>query len=350
MAYHTIFLMPNNDSKIYLEVFYQLRKKVKETRQKAFLSVNTQLLTLYWNIGKVVSEQVKHANWGAKVIERLSKDLRNEFSDMKGLSFRNIKYMRQFAETYPDREFGQQIVAQIPWGHHVLLMDKIKSSDTALFYMTKTIENGWSRDILALQIKSKVHERIGRTVNNFDKITPEQGSDFIRDTFKDPYIFDFLTLRENFQEKDLENALTEHITKFLLELGAGFAFVGKQYPITVGGQDFFMDLLFYNIRLRSYVVIELKMGTFKPEYTGQLNFYLSVVDDQLKGEFDQPSIGLLLCQEKNKIVAEYALKDLNKPIGISAYEIAESIPSNLKASLPSTEEIESELSRIQAEE
>lgn len=333
----------------YIDILNQLKNKVKETHQKAILSANAQLLTLYWSIGKTVSEQVRKANWGAKIIEKLAHDLRSEFPDMKGFSLRNVQYMRLFAETYSKPEFTQQAVAQIPWGHHVLLMDKIKDPETALFYMAKILENGWSRDVLSLQIKSKAHERFGKTISNFEKISPKNNSDLLQQTFKDPYIFDFLTLHEDYQERDLENALTEHITKFLLELGAGFAFIGKQYHISIGDQDFYIDLLFYNIKLRSYVVIELKKGSFKPEYAGQLNFYLSVVDDTLKGEFDQASIGLLLCQDKNKIVAEYALKDLNKPIGISAYEIVESIPDNLKGSLPSIEDIESELTRLQDE-
>lgn len=329
----------------YSQVLADLKASVRESRQKAILSANSHLLNLYWKIGQTISEQVKQANWGAKIIEKLANDLRSEFPDMKGLSMRNIKYMRQFAEMYPDIQFGQQLVAQIPWGHHVLIMDKAKTVDEALFYISKTIENGWSRDILSLQIKSNLHERQGKSVSNFPTTTPSYQSDFIQQTFKDPYIFDFLTLQENYQEKDLENALTEHITKFLLELGAGFAYVGKQYHIEVGDQDFYIDLLFYNIKLRSYIIVELKKGSFKPEYAGKLNFYLSVVDDTLRGEYDQPSIGLLLCQDKNKVVAEYALKDVHKPIGVSAYQLTESIPDNLKGSLPSIEDIEQELER-----
>lgn len=328
----------------YAQILNNLKTAIKESRQKAVLAVNTQLLTLYWTIGNTVSQQVQQANWGSKTVEKLASDLRSEFPDMKGFSLRNIQYMRLFAETYPDIQFTQQAVAQIPWGHHVLLMDKIKDPQIALFYVHKVIENGWSRDVLSLQIKANLYERQGKSISNFDKAVNHQ-SDLIQQTFKDPYIFDFLTLQEDYQEKDLENALTEHITKFLLELGAGFAFVGKQYHLEVGDQDFYIDLLFYNIKLRSYIVIELKKGAFKPEYAGKLNFYLSVVDDTLKGEFDQASIGLLLCQDKNKVVAEYALKDINKPMGISAYQITESIPENLKGSLPSIEDIEKELTK-----
>lgn len=329
----------------YISVLDDLKTTVRESRQKAILSANAHLLNLYWKIGQAISQQVKEANWGSKIIEKLADDLRSEFPDMKGLSKRNIKYMRQFAEMYPDIQFGQQLAAQIPWGHHMLILDKANTLDEALFYASKTLENGWSRDILSLQIKSNLHNRQGKSVNNFPSTTPDYQSDIVQQTFKDPYVFDFLTLQDDFQEKDLENALTEHITKFLLELGAGFAYVGKQYHLEVGDQDFYIDLLFYNIKLHSYVVIELKKGSFKPEYAGKLNFYLSVVDDTLKGEFDQPSIGLLLCQGKNKVVAEYALKDINKPIGVSAYQLTESIPDNLKGSLPSIEEIELELER-----
>lgn len=338
--------MQLTDSHGYFTVLDAIKKQVRVSRQKAVLSANAQLLALYWNIGKLVSKQAAKANWGAKIIEKLAADLRNEFPDMKGLSYRNIHYMRLFAETYQEVEFVQQAAAQIPWGHHIILMDKIKKPEIAIFYMTKTRENGWSRDTLALQIKSKFHLRAGKIINNFNATITKGDSDLFGQIFKDPYIFDFLTLRDDFQEKDLENALTEHITRFLLEMGAGFAFVGKQYPLQVGGQDFYIDLLFYNIKLRSYVVVELKKGPFKPEHTGKLNFYLSVIDDTLKGDLDQPSIGLLLCQEKNKVVAEYALKDLTKPLGISAYKIATSIPENIKSNLPSIEEIEGEMNFV----
>lgn len=330
----------------YIQVLNDLKATVRNSRHKALLSVNAELLSLYWTIGEIISRQIKQANWGSKTLEKLAIDLRSEFPDMQGFSQRNLQYMRRFAERYTDKEFMQQFAAQIPWGHHILLIDKVKDTETAIFYINKTIENGWSRDILSLQIKSNLHSRQGKSISNFSK-TITNNSDLVQQTFKDPYIFDFLTLTEDYQEKDLENALTDHITKFLLELGAGFAYVGKQYPISIGGQDFYIDLLFYNIKLHSYIVIELKKGEFKPEYAGKLNFYLSAVDAILRGDYDQESIGLLLCQDKNKVVAEYALKDINKPIGVSAYKIAESIPENLKGSLPSIEDIEKELTRYQ---
>lgn len=329
----------------YPAVLAELKQVVKQARQKAVFAANEQMLKLYWSIGQMVSVQSKQNQWGNKIIEKLANDLRSEFPDMKGFSLRNVKYMRQFAEFYTAPVFGQQAVAQIPWGHHVLIMDKIKDLKIALYYINKTLENGWSRDILSLQIKSALHQRAGSSISNFENTTPKQDTDLIKQTFKDPYIFDFLTMSEGFHEKDLENALIEHITKFLLELGAGFAFVGRQYHLEIGDQDFYIDLLFYNIKLRAYVVIELKKGDFKPEYAGQLNFYLSVVDDKLKTDLDQPTIGLLLCQNKNKIVAEYALKDIGKPMGVSAYQITESIPDSLKGSLPTIEEIENELTQ-----
>jgi len=231
----------------------------------------------------------------------------------------------------------------LPWAHQVILLDKVKDKPEREFYIQKALENGWSRDVLSLQIKSNLYQRQGGSLTNFEQKLPTPQSDLARQLLKDPYIFDFLTLTEDYQEKDLESALTQHITKFLLELGAGFAFVGRQYHLEVGGQDFYLDLLFYHLKLRCYVVIELKKGKFLPEYAGKLNFYLSVVDDVLRTEQDQPSIGLLICQDKNKVVAEYALKNINKPIGVSEYQLTEAIPENLKGSLPSIEDLEREL-------
>jgi len=259
---------------------------------------------------------------------------------MQGFSPRNLLYMKQFSATYPNCEFAQPPVAQLPWSHHIVLLDKINKSNEREFYIKKCVENSWSRNVLSLQIKSDLFKRQGKNISNFNFNLPSPQSDLARDTLKDPYIFDFLSLSENYLERDLENALTEHITKFLLELGAGFAFVGKQYHLEVGEQDFYIDLLFYHIKLRCYVVIELKKGKFIPEYIGKLNFYLSVVDDKLKTEHEEPSIGLLICQDRNKVVAEYALKDISKPIGISEYQLVEAIPDNLKGNLPSIEDLE----------
>lgn len=330
----------------YSQLLNALKADIRQARQRATISANAELLRLYWQIGKTVLTQQENAGWGAKVIDQLAVDLRSEFPEMKGLSPRNILYMKQYAVTFPDLDqITQPPVAQLPWSHQVILMDKVKGDEERLFYMAKALEHGWSRDMLSLQIKSGLHQRQGKAITNFDSRLPAPQSDLAQQLTKDPYLFDFLTLSDDYQEKDLENALTDHITKFLLELGAGFAFVGKQYHLEVSSQDFYLDLLFYHLKLRAYVVIELKRGAFKPEYTGKLNFYLSVVDDQLKTELDQPSIGLLICQDKDKVIAEYALKDINKPIGISEYRLTEHIPSNLKGTLPTIEDLERELQK-----
>ena len=356
----------------YLNTLDQIKKQIKSSQLKAVVSVNTVMLTLYWQVGHTILAQQQKLGWGSKVIEQLAKDIRKEFADLEGFSPRNLKYMRQFATTYPDflgspnlygseegqqaieketseqmeirqSVIGQQVVAQLSWSHHVILMDKISDADERMFYIESAIKNGWSRNVLSLQVKSNLYQRAGKAVTNFDTRLTNPQSDLAKQTLKDPYIFDFLTLQSDYQEKDLENALTAHITKFLLELGAGFAYIGRQYHLEVGGEDFYIDLLFYHLKLRSYVVVELKKGRFKPEYAGKLNFYLSVVDDKLRHENDQASIGLLICQDKNNIIAEYALKDIDKPIGIAQYRITESIPEDLKGSLPTIEEIEREL-------
>jgi predicted nuclease of restriction endonuclease-like (RecB) superfamily len=327
----------------YPTILEELKKQIRQARLKATLAANAEMLTLYWQIGKTILEQQQQAGWGAKVIDNLSADLRKEFPDMQGISPRNLKYMRKFAATFPDLPIVQLPVAQISWAHHVIMLDKVKDQQEREFYIYKAIENGWSRDILSLQIKSNLYGRQGKAVTNFEARLPSPQSDLAQQMLKDPYVFDFLSLREDYQEKDLENALTDHITKFLLELGAGFAFLGKQYHLEVGEEDFYLDLLFYHVKLHCYVVIELKRGKFKPEYAGKLNFYLSVVDDKLRTNGDQPSIGLLICQDKNKVLAEYALKDVNKPIGVTQYELTESIPDDLKGSLPTIEDLEREL-------
>lgn len=327
----------------YSDLLAGLRTSIRETRLRAVVTVNTHLLGLYWNIGHIILTEQEKLGWGSRVIEQLSKDLKSEFPDMEGLSVRNLKYMRKFAADYSETSIVQQPVAQLSWSHHVILMDKVKDADERNFYVRKAVENGWSRNILAIQIKSGNFHRSGKAVTNFKNQLPEAQSELAQQIIKDPYIFDFLSLSDQYHEKDLEDALTGHITKFLLELGAGFAFVGRQYHIEIGESDFYIDLLFYHLKLRSYIVIELKTGKFIPEYAGKLNFYLSVVDDVLKSSDDQPSIGLLICRDKDKVIAEYALKDINKPIGVSEYRITESIPANLKGKLPTIEELEKEL-------
>ena len=275
----------------------------------------------------------------------MAADIRISFPACKGFSVRNLKYMSKFAATYPDTEFVQQSVAQIPWGHVVVLLDKVPDDLTRNWYVAKTIENGWSRNVLIHQIESKLYERqaISQKVSNFERRLPSPQSELALQTMKDPYIFDFIPFKEDMVERDIEQALVKDVTKLLLELGTGFAFLGNQYHLNVGGDDFYIDLLFYNLNLRCYVVIELKTGEFKPEYAGQLNFYLSAVDGILKKEHDNPSIGLLLCKSKNDLVAEYSLKDMSKPIGVSAYQVTSNLPEELEKQLPSIEDIQNRI-------
>ncbi|MGF6780874.1 putative nuclease of restriction endonuclease-like (RecB) superfamily [Paraburkholderia sp. GAS334] len=298
---------------------------------------------LYWQIGRDIAQRQQAQGWGAKVIDRLARDLRSAFPDMRGFSPRNLKYMRAFAQAWPDGEFVQQAAAQLPWFHLCTLLDKLTSREEREWYAAKAVEHGWSRNVLVMQIETRVRERQGNAVTNFPERLPSPQSDLARDSLKDPYIFDFLGLGEDAQERDLEHALTRHITRFLLELGAGFAFVGRQYRLEVGGDEFFVDLLFYHLKLRCYVVVELKATPFRPEYAGQLNFYLSAIDAQLKFPDDQPTIGLLLCKEQNRLVAEYALRGIAKPMGVAEYQLLREIPQPLATELPSIEEIEAEL-------
>ncbi len=327
-----------NDNQ-YLSVIENIKSKIGNAQFKAAISVNHELIMLYYNIGLVINE---NKTWGNKFIENLAKDIKIAFPNSTGYSVRNLKYMAKFAEEYPDIEFVQTLSAQIPWSHNCLIMDKIKDTDTRIWYINKTIENGWSHSVLTHQIESRLYERqaIADKISNFESRLPVPQSELAIQTMKDPYIFDFISFKEDMIERDIENALVKEITALLLELGTGFAFLGNQYHLNVGGDDFYIDLLFYNINLRSYVVIELKTGDFKPEYAGQLNFYLSAVDGILKKDTDNPSIGLLLCKSKNNLVAEYSLKDMSKPIGISEYKITNNLPEELEKQLPSVEDIQ----------
>jgi predicted nuclease of restriction endonuclease-like (RecB) superfamily len=345
----------------YKQWLASLKLQIRSAQIKAAVRVNVELITLYWSLGHEISKKEKEAQWGDKLIPQLSKDLLLEFPDMKGFSKRNLFYIRQWVLFYNQSSIVQQPVAQIgqqavdrlpglfttiPWGHHLQIITKCKDMDEAVFYITQTAEHGWSRNVLLHQIESGLFKRNGAAVTNFQTTLPKPQSDLARELLKDPYKFDFLGLGEEYKEKDLENALVEHITKFLLELGAGFSFVGRQYHLEVGGEDFYIDLLFYHLKLRCFVVIELKTGKFIPEYASKLNFYLNVVDDTLKHVADQSSIGILICKEKNKVVAEYALRGINKPIGISEYELTEKIPAALKGKLPTIKQIENELKDI----
>ena len=336
--------LPDTNDHSYQTWLTDLKERVKRAQLKAALAVNAELIKLYWQIGKSILEKQAELGWGSGVIKQLSRDLRKAFPDMKGLSQRNLEYMRRLAEFYPDEAIAQQLVAQIPWGHNMRILDKVKDHDQRLWYIQKTIENGWSRNILEMQIETDLYHRQGKAISNFDQTLPALQSDLARQTLKDPYNFEFLGIAEDALEREVEKASLEHIRDFLLELGRGFAFVGSQYPLDIGGEDFYLDLLFYHTQLRCYVVIDLKNGKFKPEYAGKMNFYLNVIDDVLKHPDDQPSIGLILCKDKNEIVAAYSLKGLAKPMGVSEYQLTETLPSEFKGKLPTMEELEQELS------
>lgn len=327
----------------YADWLADLKTRIHIAQQRATLAVNRELVLLYWQIGQDILARQAAQGWGAKVIERLSQDLRSAFPEMKGFSPRNLKYMRAFAEAWPDRSFVQEVLAQLPWYHQLALLDKLPGPKTRQWYAAKAIEHNWSRNVLVMQIETRLLERSGKAETNFELTLPKPQSDLARESLKDPYRFDFLDLTDEAQECAVEGALVKHVTEFLLELGAGFAFVGRQVLLDVGGDEFFIDLLFYHLKLRSYVVIELKAGKFKPEHLGQLGFYLTAVDEQVKHPQDNPTIGLLLCKSKNKVVAEYALRQNAKPLGVAEYKLIESLPPELASDLPSIEQIEQEL-------
>lgn len=327
----------------YADWLADLKGRIHTAQQRAALAVNRELVRLYWQIGRDILARQAEQGWGAKVIERLAHDLRTAFPDMKGFSRANLMYMRAFAEAWPDAGIVQQAVGQLPWGHNLVLLSKLKEPAERLAYARAAIEHGWSRNVLNIHIETRLLERTGKAVTNFEQRLPAPQSDLAIESLKDPYRFDFLGLGEQAQEREIEQALVRHVTDFLLELGAGFAFVGRQVLLDVGGEEFFIDLLFYHLKLRCYVVIELKAGKFKPEHLGQLGFYLTVVDRQVKHAQDNPTIGLLLCKSRNKVVAEYALGDKSQPMGIAEYKLLESLPPELQTSLPSIEQIEREL-------
>jgi len=320
-----------------------LKERIRSAQIRAALAVNRELVLLYWGIGTdILTRQTQHG-WGAKVIDRLADDLRRAFPDMSGFSPRNLKYMRAFAEAWPDGQFVQQVVAQIPWGHNVRILDHVKGPAEREWYIRQTIQNGWSRNVLVHQIESGLYRRQGKALTNFSRTLPAPQSELAQQLVKDPYNFEFLTLAEQARERELERALIDHLRDFLLELGVGFSFVGSQYRLEVGGQEFRLDLLFYHLRLRAFVVIEVKVTDFQPEFSGKMNFYLSAVDDLLRHPDDQPSIGMILCKSKNRVVAEYALRDIRKPVGIAEYRLTGVLPKPLQGSLPTIEELESEL-------
>ena len=327
----------------YADWLAELKGRIHTAQQRATLAVNRELVLLYWQIGRDILARQEQQGWGAKVIERLAHDLRTAFPEMKGFSRANLMYMRAFAQAWPDAAIVQQAVGQLPWGHNLVLLSRLKHPKERLVYAQSAIFHGWSRNMLNIHIETRLLERVGKAVTNFDASLPKPQSDLARESLKDPYRLDFLGLGKEAGEREIENALVKHVTEFLLELGAGFAFVGRQVLLDVGGDEFFIDLLFYHLKLRCYVVIELKGGKFKPEHLGQLSFYLTAVDRQVKHAQDNPTIGLLLCKSKNKVVAEYALGDKSQPMGIAEYKLLQSLPAELQTSLPSIEQIEREL-------
>jgi predicted nuclease of restriction endonuclease-like (RecB) superfamily len=321
----------------------ELKGRIHGAQQRAALAVNRELVQLYWQIGRDILQRQATQGWGSKVIERLAHDLRVAFPGMKGFSRANLMYMRAFAEAWPDAAIVQQAVGQLPWGHNLVLLSRLKAPEIRLAYAQAAIEHGWSRNVLNIHIETRRLERSGQAITNFVERLPMPGSDLAQQSLKDPYLFDFLDVGNEADEREIESALVKHITQFLLELGAGFAFVGRQVHLEVGGDDFFIDLLFYHLKLRCYVVIELKAEKFKPEHLGQLGFYITAVDRQVKAEQDAPTIGLLLCKSKNEVVAEYALSDKSQPMGVAEYKLLESLPEELQTNLPSIEQIEREL-------
>lgn len=324
----------------------ELKQRIRAAQVRAALAVNSELVRLYWQIGRDILAQQQQHGWGAKVIERLSVDLYTSFPDMKGFSPRNLKYMRAFAEAWPDEAIVQAPLAQLTWYHNIALLEKVGTSEERLWYAQQSIENGWSRNVLVHHIESKLYARQGKAVTNFAQTLPAPQSDLAQQLLKDPYNFDFLTLGSEVEERDLEKGLLEHIRKFLLELGAGFAFLGSQYHLEFDDEDYYLDLLFYHVKLRCYVIIELKTGKFQPEYAGKMNFYLAVVDDLLRHPDDAPGIGLILCRTKKQLTVEYALRNTATPIGVSEYQLVASLPETLKGSLPTVEQFEAELQTL----
>lgn len=334
----------------YRELLKEIKGKVTSSQLKASVTVNQELIKLYWEIGRSIQQRQDKEGWGSRVIQYLAKDLQSSFTGIQGFSRTNLFRMKAFYLAY--RKVPQAVgqleklpIFTIPWGHNILIIEKVESIETRLWYAKETLEKGWSRSSLEDCIKSNLYSRKGKAITNFAKKLPSPQSKLAIETLKDPYNFDFLCLTDGYREKELEQGLVKHVEKFLIELGQGFAFMGRQYPIQVDEDTYYLDLLFYHVKLHCYVVVELKAGAFDPRDTGQMNFYLSAVDDTLRSTQDNPSVGLLLCKNKKGLKVEYALRDLNKPIGIAEYEvkILDSLPEDLKGSLPTIEEIEKKL-------
>lgn len=348
----------------YLQILEELKKKIREARIKVVVSANVHLLAIYWEIGQAIAQQETQQGWGAKVVDQLARDLKIEFPDFKGLSARNLRYMRDFALGWPEliilqqaaatmdlSQILQQAAAKLPWFHICTLLDKVKTAEERKFYAAKALENGWSRSVLVHQIESHLYQRRGKAITNFELTLPKPQSDLAKESLKNPYLFDFVGMGEAMHERELERALLQHLRKFMLELGKGFAYVGNQFNLNVAGDDYFLDLLFYNFHLHCFVVFELKVGDFKPEYAGKLNFYINTVNEQIKGVEDKPTIGILLCRTPNETVVKYALQGVATPMGVSEYQfsneyqLTEAIPEDLQAELPTVEALEQELQR-----
>lgn len=332
-----------------MDFFSTIKTRLKTAQIRAALAANSELIQFYWELGTELIEKQKSHQWGSGFLEQFSHDMRQAFPEMQGFSVRNLQRIRQFAQLYPDLLITPQAVAQLPWGHVSLLIHAVKDKLIREWYAQQTIKNGWSRSVLEMQIESELYERqaeSSKKINNFHKQLPALQSDLANEMLKDPYNFDFLTIQGKAHERAIEDALVTHIRDFLIELGQGFAFVGSQVPLTFDDQEFFVDLLFYHLHLRAFVVVELKAGKFKPEHTGQLGFYMAAVDDLMRKEGDNQTIGIILCKSKHKVVAEYALRNMNAPIGISEYTLAKALPKELKTSLPTVEEIEAELNDL----
>jgi predicted nuclease of restriction endonuclease-like (RecB) superfamily len=328
-------LIPEN----YDQFLRSLKERIRIAQVRASLAVNSELVLLYWHIGQSILERQRNEGWGAKIIETIARDLKKEFPNSQGWSARNLKYMKAFADAYPDIEIVQRSVALLPWRHNIALLEKLSLVDERAWYAQQAIENGWSRDVLVLQIESKLRNRLGSATTNFSQVLPKPQSDLAQSLLKDPYNLEFLTLSRDAQERDLEAALVHHIRDFLLELGVGFSFMGSQYGIEVDGKEYRMDLLFYHVKLRCYIIVDLKMGEFQPEFSGKMNFYVSAVDALFRHADDNPTIGLILCKSKSKTTVEYALRNVSTPIGVSTHQL----PESLEDSLPSVEQLEMEL-------
>lgn len=322
--------------KDFKQILNDIKIDIKNTQRKTIIEANSNLIMLYFRLGKILDDNFEYGN---KFIDDVARELNLEFPKIKGFSVRNLKYMKTFYNEYKNDELVQQLVAQLPWGHNLLLIEKIKDNETRKIYAEATIKNGWSRNVLAMQIESNYHLRIGSNINNFNNLLPSTDSDLANNSFKDPYIFDFITLKEDFKEKELEEALLTKIRDVLLELGKGFSFVGNQYKISTADNDYYIDLLFYHLELRCYIVVELKAGKFKPEYTGQLGFYVTAVDETLRKENDNPTIGLLLCKDKDRLSVDWSLKSTSVPIGVSSYEVKNILPKEVLDKLPTEEDL-----------